>query len=107
MTGDPDAFDALPPHAECVTVGGVDVPVVCRDRIDETALTDAVEVLDAHGVSRYRVSPVGSLQVGVGVHRPDEAIATIRTELSTAGHGVSTHGAARGFVRLRVALTED
>jgi hypothetical protein len=92
------------PDVETVTVAGVAVPTTCRDRIDDERLADAVAVLEEHSVTDYTVSPVGGLQVQVGVHRPETVQAAIAESLSRVG-GVTDHGMSNGFHRLRVDVT--
>lgn len=104
MTDDDRAGWGYPDHVETETVAGVAVPTACRDRIDDEALAAAVDALDEHTVSQYRVSPVGGLKVRVGVYRPMEQHESIRAALEDATHGVRDHGTRDGFRRLRAAL---
>jgi hypothetical protein len=96
----------LPHDVETEPVAGVPVPTTCRDRIDEGALRDVVDALAAHGVDRYRVSPVGGMKLRIGIHRPDAVHESLHDALSAAGYGVVDHGVADGFRRLRVGLVE-
>jgi sugar phosphate isomerase/epimerase len=101
-----DGFSDLPEHVETVEVAGVEVPSVCCDRVTDVALAEIVDILDDYGVTHYRVSPVGGLQVGVSIHRHEETIERLKTELS-AGHELTIHGVEDGFLRLRIALSEE
>lgn len=100
-----EGFTELPEHVETVEIAGIDVPAVCRDRVDDAMLAEIVDVIDRYGVTHYRVSPVGGLQVGIGIHRPAETIEQIKSELS-AGRELTVHGVKDGFLRLRITLTE-
>ncbi|MFT4880745.1 MAG: hypothetical protein ACI9HI_000742 [Salinirussus sp.] len=93
------------PDVETVTVAGVAVPTTCRDRVDDETLADAVAVLEEYGVTDYTVSPVGGLQIQVGVHRPETVQDALYDSLSRVGDGVTDHGMANGFHRLRVDVT--
>lgn len=96
----------LPPDVETDAVAGVAVPTACRDRIDEDALRAAVDALAEFHVDRYVVSPVGGLKLRIGVHRPASAQEALRAALADAGHGLTDHGVADGFRRLRVDLVD-
>lgn len=100
-----NGFSEHPEHVETVEVAGVEVPSVCRDRVPDAVLAEVMNILNDYDVTHYRVSPVGGLQVGIGIRRPDETIERLKSELS-AGHEVTVHGVKDGFLRLRIALTE-
>jgi hypothetical protein len=93
------------PDVETETVAGVAVPTTCRDRIDDETLAGAVAVLDEYSVTDYTVSPVGGLQIQVGIHRPDTVQDALYESLSRVGGGVTDHGTTNGFRRLRVDVT--
>jgi hypothetical protein len=88
-------------------VAGVEVPTTCRDRIDDGVLEAAVDVVEAHNVTEYTVSPVGGLKIRVGVHRPDRTYVALRDELHTLDAPVTEHGVSDGVHRLRLSLTHE
>ncbi|ERG88028.1 MAG: hypothetical protein J07HX5_00169 [halophilic archaeon J07HX5] len=88
-------------------VAGVEIPATCRDRIDDDVLKAAVEILDAHQMTDYTVSPVGGLKIRVGVHRPNTAYVALRDELHTLDAPVTEHGVSDGVRRLRLGLTSE
>lgn len=90
---------------ETTTVAGVEVPTTCTDRIDAGALASAVAVLEEYNATEYTVSPVGGLQVRLGIHRPARVHDALRDSLRRVGDGVTGHGVADGFRRLRVDVT--
>ncbi len=102
----PEAPFALPPGVDTETVAGTAVPTTCRDRIDEDALRSVVDVLAEYHVGSYGVSPVGGLKLRIGIHRPESVHDALQAALAEAGHGVSDHGVADGFRRLRVGLVD-
>lgn len=107
MTAEDDGpTQGYPPGVETETVAGVAVPASCRDRVDDGALEAAVDVLDAHSVVYYEVSPVGGLRAYVGVHRSAAEQASLRRGLEEATHGVREEGVDDGFRRFRAALTD-
>ena len=93
------------PDIETVHVAGVAVPMTCRNRVNEKTLADAVAVLKEYSVTEYTVSPVGGLQIRVGVHRPETVQDALYESLSRVGSGVTDHGIADGFHRFRVDIT--
>ena len=102
----PTAPFELPPGIDTETVAGVAVPATCRDRIDEDALRTVAAVLGEYRVESYGVSPVGGLKLRIGVHRPESVHDALQAALAEAGHGVTEHGVADGFRRLRVDLVD-
>jgi hypothetical protein len=93
------------PDVEMETVAGVSVPATCSDRVDAETLAGAVAVLDEYNISNYTVSPVGGLQIRIGIHRPEEVRTAVRASLSHIGGRVTDHGTAEGFHRFRVDIT--
>lgn len=90
---------------ETERIAGVAVPTTCSDRIDESTLAAAVEVLDKHNATEYAVSPVGGLKVRVGVHRPSTVHRSLFEGLEDISDTVTDHGTKDGFRRLRVDVT--
>lgn len=95
--------DGLPLETE--TVAGVALPATCRDRVDDEQLADVVAVLDAHSVTEYTVSPVGGLQIQIGIHRPNTVQESLMQSLRHVSDSVSEHGIANGYARIRVDIT--